>query len=109
MRDRVLLGEGHLRERLRRAFGHEDRIEAEAACPPLPIRDRAARLAVEDLVVSAAPQEEDRLERRAAVAYAGQEPEDPGAPEALVDVRRVDARESTEVIDEQSGIVDEVV
>src|SRR6266516_2046498 len=109
VRDRVLLGEGHLRERLRRALRHEDRVEAETARAPLPVRDRPARLAVEDLMVSASPQEEDRLERRAAVDYAVQEREDPGAPEALVHVRRVDAGEPAEGIQEQTGIVDEVV
>src|SRR6266704_3301477 len=92
VRDRVLLGEGHLRERLQRAFRHEDRVEAETARAPLPVRDRPARLAVEDLMVSASPQEEDRLERRAAVAHTVHERQDPGAPEALVDVRRADAR-----------------
>src|SRR6266545_2817981 len=74
VRDRVLLGERHLRERLRCAFWHEDRVEAETARAPLPVRDRPARLAVEDLMVSASPQEEDRLERRAAVL-----PDDPDA------------------------------
>src|SRR6266508_1121657 len=102
VRDRVLLGERHLRERLRCAFWHEDRVEAETARAPLPVRDRPARLAVEDLMVSASPQEEDRLERRAAVAHAVQEREDPGTPEALVDVRRVDTGEP-------AGIVDEVI
>src|SRR6266540_1926760 len=109
MRDRVLLGEGHLRERLRRAVRDEDRVEAEASRAPLPVRDRPARLAVEDLMVSASPQEEDRLERRTAVAHALHEAQDPGAPEALVDVRRVDARKTAQVIEEQTGIVDEVV
>src|SRR6266571_7843037 len=109
VRDRVLLGEGHLRERLRRAFGHEDRVEAEPARAPLPVRDRPARLPVEDLMVSASPKEEDRLERRAAVAHAVQKREDPGTPEALVDVRGVDAREPAEGIEEQPGIIDEVV
>src|SRR6266508_2737145 len=109
VRDRVLLGEGHLRERLRRAVRHEDRVEAEAAPAPLPVRDRPAGLAMEDLVISASPQEEDRLERRAAVAHALQECQDPGAAESLVDVRRVDTGEPAEVIEEQAGIVDEVI
>src|SRR6266571_2495580 len=87
VRNRVILGEGHLREGLRRAFRHEDWIEAEAPRAALPVRYRPGRLPVEDLVFPASAQEEDRLERRAAVAYAGQESQDSGAPEALVDVR----------------------
>src|SRR5713101_9627603 len=109
MRDRVLLGHRHLREGLRRAFGDENRIETESPGPSLPVGDRTAAFPMEDLVLVRRPEEEDRLEPCTAVPGIVQELQDPGAPETLVYVRRIDAREATELFEEQARVIDHVV
>src|SRR3989442_10250851 len=109
MRDRVLLGHRHLREGLRRAFGDKDRIETESPGPSLPLRDRTAALPVEDLVLVRRPEEEDGLEPSGAVPGTAQKLQHPGASEALVYVRRIDAREAAELLEEQSRVIDQVV
>src|SRR6058998_1925337 len=109
MRDRVLLGHRHLREGLRRALRDEDRIEPESPGPALPLRDRAAALSVEDLVLLRRPEEEDGLEPRGAIPGTVQKLQDPGAPQALVYVRRIDAGETTELFEEQARVINQVV
>ncbi len=109
MRHRVLLAHGHLRERLRRAIRDENRIETESAAPSLPVRNRSAAFAVEDLVVVRSPQEEHGLEPSRTVSGPVQQLQDACAAEALVYVRRIHAREATKLLDEQSGVIDEVV
>src|SRR2546426_11724615 len=109
MGDRVLLGHRHLREGLRRTVRDKERIEPEAPGPALLLRDRAAAFPVEDLVRIRSPEEEDGLEPRGAVPGAVQQFQDPSAPQALVYVRRIDAGESAELLEEQSGVIDQVV
>src|SRR5438093_1483827 len=109
MRHTVLLGHGHLRERLRGAIRHEDRIETESAAPALPVRNRSPALPVEDLVVVRRPQEEHRLEPGRTVSGPLQQLQDARTAEALVYVRRVHAREAAKLFDEQSGVIDQIV
>ena len=109
MRHRVLLGHGHLCERLRRAIRDEDRIETESAAPALPLWNRPAAFPMEDLVVVRRPQEEHGLEPGRTVSGPVQQLQDACTAEALVYVRRVHAREAAKLFDEQSGVIDEVV
>src|SRR2546430_15025384 len=109
MRDRVLLGHRHLREGLRRPLRDEDRIEPESPGPALPVGDRTAAFSVEDLVLLRRPEEEDGLEPRGASPGTVQKLQDPGAPEALVYVRRIDPGEAAELLEEQYGAIDQVV
>ena len=109
MRHRVLLGHGHLCERLRRAIRDEDRIETESAAPALPLWNRPAAFPMEDLVVVRRPQEEHGLEPGRTVSGPVQQLQDTSTAEALVYVRRVYAREAAKLFDEQSGVIDEVV
>src|SRR5437899_3855389 len=109
MRHRVLLGHGHLRERLRRAIRDEDRIETESAAPALAVGNRSAALRVEDLVVVRSPQEEHRLEPSRTVSGPVQQLQDACTAEALVYVRRIHAREAAKLFDEEFGVINEVV
>src|SRR5256886_10756948 len=87
MRHRVLLGQGHLCERLRRAIRDEDRIETESAAPALPLWNRPAAFPMEDLVVVRRPQEEHGLEPSRTVSGPVQQLQDACTAEALVYVR----------------------
>src|SRR5256712_7318233 len=109
MRHRVLLAHGHLRERLRRAIRDENRIETKSAAPSLPVRNRSAAFAVDDLVVVRRPQQEHRLEPSRTVSGPLQQLQDACTAEALVYVRRIHAREAAKLFDEEAGVIDEVV
>src|SRR5713226_8765089 len=90
----VLLRHGHLCKGLRLAFRDEDRIESEAPGPPLACRDGPAALAAKDVVGLTLPEEEHRLECRGTGLRVVQERQDARIAEALVNVRRVDARKA---------------
>src|SRR5256712_8266351 len=109
MRDRVLLADRHLRERLRRAVRDEDRIEAEPGPPARGLRDCPLTRTMEDLVRPGGPQEEHGLERRSSRPGAREKFQNPSAAEPLVYVRRVHARKAAERIDEEPGVVDEII
>src|SRR2546430_6646785 len=109
MGEAVLFGEGHLGEGLGRTLRDENRIEAEAPGPGLAGRDRPWALSVKHFVGVALPEQEDRLEGRGAGFAFREEPEDARASEALLNVRRIDAREAAEGVEEEARAVDQVV
>src|SRR5947199_10119954 len=104
MGNAVLLRHRHLREGLRRSLRDEDRIESEAAGSSLAGRDRPAALSVEDLVGSTLPKEEHGLERRGTDLRVLPELQKAGLPEALGDVRAVDAWKSAGRVPAQSRL-----
>src|SRR5437667_12086234 len=108
MRDRVLLGQRHLREGLRGTLRDEDRIEPESPGPALPLRDRTAAFPVEDVVLLRRPEEEAGLEPRGALPGPVQQLQQPGACETLVYEPRIYAREACERIQGPAGFIDPV-
>ncbi len=92
--DRVLLGPRHLGEGLGRVGGDEDRIEAEAPGPPLPIRDGPPRLAVKHEALTGLQETDGGLKGGPSVRYSIQEGQDTVISQGLEGIRRVHAREA---------------
>src|SRR3989442_4056548 len=99
----------HLHERIGGVILDESRIETKSAAPSLPVRNRSAAFAVEDLVVVRRPQQEHRLEPSRTVSGPLQQLQDACTAEPLVCVRRIHAQEAAKLLDEESGVIAEAV